>query len=716
MFKDISALTPTEAAEELAFLAHRMAELDIAYHQQDAPLVSDAEYDALKRRNELLEAAFPNLIRADSPSRKVGAAVAEGFGQITHSVPMLSLGNIFTEEDVYDFMDKIHRFLGLPADEPIDMVAEPKIDGLSFSAVYQEGEFRYGATRGDGAVGEDITENLKTIRELPLHLTETGGDLFTKTVPPFVDIRGEVYMARRDFLDLNCVQAEQNKKTFANPRNAAAGSLRQLNPAITADRKLSLFAYAVGRADNPSWTTHWEFLQQLKRWGFPVNPEIRMCRSAADMVAFFRTLGEKRATLPYDIDGVVYKVNRLDLQRRLGFIARSPRWAIAHKFPAEQAQTRLNAIRIQVGRTGALTPVADLEPVNVGGVIVQHATLHNADEIVRKDIRPGDTVVIQRAGDVIPQIVRVVLDKRSSTSIPFVFPDNCPECGSHAVREGDDAVIYCTGGLICPAQKKERLKHFVSKEALDIEGLGDKNIDLFYRLGWIETPADIFTLEKRHALDILGLDGWGQKSALNLFSAIETVRQGVPLHRFIYALGIREVGEATAKILATRFLSWEAFRTAMESEQASELLTQIEGIGTTMAAEITDFFTELHNRSLLDIMVPMITITDEKPQIKQQTLLTGKTVVFTGTLITLTRAEAKERAMQAGAKVSSSVSSKTDFVVAGAEAGSKLKKAEQAGVSVLTEEEFKQYLDETIKTDYDDVRDSKGVNDVRPTK
>lgn len=708
MFKEIELMTRLEAEEELAYLAHRMAELDIAYHQQDAPLVSDADYDKLKRRNELLEEAFPDLIRPDSPSRKVGAAVAEGFGQITHSVPMLSLGNIFSEDDVYDFMDKIRRFLGLTPDESIEMVAEPKIDGLSFSAVYESGHFTHGATRGDGAVGEDISANLKTIGQLPQVLQGNGDDLFSSVVPSFVDIRGEVYMARVDFFELNKLQIAGNKKPFANPRNAAAGSLRQLNPEVTAARPLSLFAYAVGRVDNPTWTTHYGFLEQLKKWGFPVNPEIRLCHTTEEMIAFFRNMAEKRALLPYDIDGVVYKVNRLDLQKRLGFIARSPRWAIAHKFPAEQAMTRLNRIRVQVGRTGALTPVADLEPINVGGVIVQHATLHNADEIMRKDIRERDTVIIQRAGDVIPQVVRVVPEKRPSDSKPFVFPTVCPVCGSNAVREGDDAITYCVGGLICPAQIKERLKHFVSKEALDIEGLGNRNIELFFDLGWIRTPTDIFRLESAYGLEILNLEGWGQKSAIRLFDAIHHVQSGVSLSRLIYALGIREVGEATAKILARRFCDWESFYQAMISPTAPEILQQIEGIGSVMATEIADFFNERHNLDLLGELTQLITITNEAEQLTQATPLTEKTVVFTGTLSTLTRAEAKARAMQAGAKVASSVSAKTDFVIAGSDAGSKLSKATELGIRILTEQEFQHLLDEPKKTGYDDTETIKG--------
>lgn len=700
MFTDIRQLTPEQALVEMRALADRLAALDIAYHQQDAPLVSDAEYDALKRRNEALEAAFPALIQANSPSRRVGAAVAEGFAKVQHAVPMLSLGNIFTEEDVYDFMDRIHRFLGIPVDTPIEMVAEPKIDGLSFSAVYQDGVFVQGATRGDGAVGEDITANLKTIGALPRVLSETGEDLFQRHIPARIDVRGEVYMSKADFFALNQAQAAAGKKTFANPRNAAAGSLRQLDATMTASRKLSLFAYAVGEVSDATWTTHYGFLEQLRAWGFPVNPEIRLCRTPAEMVAFFQDLNARRADLPYDIDGVVYKVNRLDLQARLGFIARSPRWAIAHKFPAEQAMTKLERIRVQVGRTGALTPVADLTPVNVGGVVVRHATLHNADEIERKDIREGDTVVIQRAGDVIPQVVQVVSDKRSVDSKPFVFPVVCPVCGSHAVREDDDAVFYCTGGLICPAQNKERLKHFVAKESLDIDGLGDKNIDLFYELGWLRQPADIFRLEERHMLDVIGLDGWGQKSAVKLFDAIRRVAAGVSLPRFINALGIREVGVATARLMAAHFGTWDQLSAAMMADEARNTLVQIEGVGPVMADHIVNFFAEPHNRDLLADLVRLVVIQPYERPAGVITPLTGKTVVFTGTLVTMTRPEAKDRALRVGAKVAGSVSAKTDYVVAGAEAGSKLNKAETLGVRIIDEDLFRQMLDAGEKTDY----------------
>lgn len=696
MAKEVQALTKEEAQNELAQLAQQIAELDVAYYRDDAPLVDDALYDSLKLRNEQIEARFPDLIRADSPSLRVGTPVATDFNKITHTVPMLSLGDIFTEEDVYAFMDKIHRFLGIPESEEIEMVAEPKIDGLSFSAVYRNGHLTTGATRGDGAVGEDITANLKTIRQVPLTL-KTTTDLFDlspdSAAPSVIDIRGEVYMAKQDFLRLNQTQEAAGKKVFANPRNAAAGSLRQLDAGITADRKLSIFAYACGEVSQPKWTTHYGFLEQLKKWGFPVNPEIRICHNTQEMIDFFHYLTEIRSSLPYDIDGVVYKVNSLELQRRLGFIARSPRWAIAHKFPAEQAVTRLNQIRIQVGRTGALTPVADLEPVNVGGVIVRHATLHNADEIARKDIREGDYVVIQRAGDVIPQIVRVLTEKRLLDSKPYEFPQICPVCGSRAVREGDDAVIYCTGELYCPAQQTEALKHFVSKDALDIEGLGTKNIELFFDLGWIKNIADIPDLKKNHELEIIGLDGWGVKSANNLFEALEKSTKNIPLERFIYAIGIREVGEATARLLAHTYPEWELFRKSMESADAEEQLTHIEGIGPVMAKYIVDFFQEPHNRQLLTDLTKKVRIAPYVQRLQKETPLSGKSIVFTGTLETMTRQEAKAKAQAAGAKVVSAVSAKTHYVVVGANPGSKQTEAEKLNIPQISEKEFNQMLD-----------------------
>lgn len=691
MIKRVEDLTIDEAKEELASLANRIAELDVAYYRDDAPLLDDAEYDALKRRNQEIEQKFPALIRSDSPSLRVGAPIATDFNKITHTVPMLSLEDIFSDEDVVAFLAKVKRFLGMADSEDIEVVAEPKIDGLSFSAVYRNGQLVSGATRGDGTTGEDITANLKTIRQVPLSLRK-GTDLF-ETVPDLIDIRGEVYMAKEDFFELNRMQEEAHKKIFANPRNAAAGSLRQLDAQVTAERRLSIFAYACGEADPITWKTHYDYLQQLKKWGFPVNPEIKLCHNIKEMLDFFHQITEKRSSLPYDIDGVVYKVNSLELQNRLGFIARSPRWAIAHKFPAEQAITRLNHIRIQVGRTGALTPVADLEPVNVGGVIVRHATLHNADEIMRKDIREGDMVVVQRAGDVIPQIVRVLPEKRLPDSKPYVFPSVCPVCGSRAVREGDDAVIYCTGELFCPAQQIEALKHFVSKDALDIEGLGNKNIELFFEKGWIKNAVDLMNFKANHELELIGLDGWGLKSAHNLFEAIEKARQGVPLERFIYAIGIREVGEATARLLAHNYHSWQAFRSAMESAEAYEQLTHIEGIGPVMAQFITDFFQEEHNRILLTQLENIMKIKDYVAPIQKQGPLFGKHIVFTGTLETMTRPEAKAKAQAVGAKVISSVSAKTDYVVVGANPGSKQTEAEKLNIVQISEKEFKQMLD-----------------------
>lgn len=691
MQKNVSDLTYEEAQAELLFLANKISELDVAYHRDDAPLVSDAEYDRLKHRNMDIEARFPDLIRPDSPSFRVGSKISDDFKKIVHTVPMLSLGDIFNEEAVYAFVEKIKRFLGLGEDDPLEMVAEPKIDGLSFSAVYKDGLFYSGATRGDGSTGEDITNNLKTIKQLPLKL-QGENTLFDTQIPNIIDIRGEVYMSKKDFFELNKLQEEKKQKVFANPRNAAAGSLRQLDSNITAERKLSLFAYACGENSSNQFKTHYEYLQTLKKWGFPVNPEIRLCKNTKEMLQFFNELAEKRSSLDYDIDGVVYKVNDLELQRRLGFIARSPRWAIAHKFPAEQAITKLLNIRIQVGRTGALTPVADLEPVNVGGVIVKHATLHNKDEIERKDIRIGDTVVVQRAGDVIPQIVQSIPEKRNPDSIPYIFPTTCPICGSVAKKEGEDAIVYCTGELVCPAQQIEALKHFVSKDALNIEGLGDKNIETFFSIGWIKNALDLFYLEENHALELICKEGWGTKSAEKLFDAIKNASK-ISLERFIYALGIRETGTATARLLAKNFISWEHFYNAVRQENALDVLTQIEGIGPVMADFIVDFFQEEHNQQLLEGLTQKITILDFVAPQQKETPFSNKTLIFTGTLETMTRSEAKAKALSLGAKVASSVSSKTDFVIAGSAAGSKLTTAEKLGITILSEKEFQQMLD-----------------------
>lgn len=681
----VSALTDLEAAAELAFLAKRMAELDKAYYQADDPLVSDAEYDALKRRNEAIEARFPHLVRADSPSKKVGAKASEDFAKVTHSVPMLSLGNIFSTDEIFEFSNRIRRFLGLDDDAELAFMAEPKLDGLSFSALYVNGEFVRGATRGDGSVGEDITENLKQIKDLPLKLV--GND-----IPERLDIRGEVIMNKADFFALNDEQTAAGKKPFANPRNAAAGSLRQLDPRITGRRRLSLFGYTFGETSAEPWDSQDAFLQKIRSWGFPVNPEVRLCKTAQELANFFKNLADKRPNLPYDIDGAVYKVNRRDWQERLGFVARAPRWAIAHKFPAEQAQTKLENIRIQVGRTGALTPVADLTPVNVGGVMVSHATLHNEDELKRKDIRIGDTVVIQRAGDVIPQVVRVVLEKRPADSVPFEFPTVCPVCGAHVVRDPDEAVQRCSGGLVCPAQAVESLKHFVSRDALNIEGLGAKNMAFFFDRGWIKTPSDVFTLESRVGADIRKLDGWGDKSADNLFAAIRKVAAATPMEKFLFALGIREVGQATARLLAAHYLTMPAFLEQMslaqdrESDAYKELLS-IESIGDVIACEILDFTAEEHNRTEIDKLLNLMTVTAFVP-VENDSPLAGKTVVFTGSLETMTRSEAKAKAQSAGAKVAGSVSKKTDYVVLGADAGSKAQKAAELGITVLSESEF----------------------------
>ncbi len=679
-------LTDLEAAAELAFLAKEMARAERAYYQNDDPVMTDAAYDALKKRNEEIERFFPHLIRADSPSKHVGAKASEDFAKVAHSVPMLSLANIFTDGDVYEFIDKIRRFLGLDESETPQFMAEPKLDGLSFSALYVNGKFARGATRGDGMVGEDITENLKMIPDLPLTLD--GAD-----VPERMEIRGEVFMNKADFFALNDEQLEKGAKPFANPRNAAAGSLRQLDPRVTKRRRLSLFGYTFGEVSAEKWATHAEYLEKIRGWGFPVNPENRLCSSADEIVAYFKSLGERRSGLAYDIDGAVYKVNRRDYQERLGFVARSPRWAIAHKFPAEQAVTRLENIRVQVGRTGVLTPVADLQPVNVGGVMVAHATLHNEDEIKRKDIRVGDFVVVQRAGDVIPQIVRVVSEKRPADSVPFVFPTQCPVCGSRVVRDEDQAAQRCSGGLVCPAQAVEKLKHFVSRDALNIEGFGAKNTQSFFERGWIKTLGDVFDLESLHGAEIRKLEGWGDKSADNLFSSIRKVQSGVPMDKFLFALGIPQIGQATARLLAAHYLNMTDFLAQIDAARDAESdaykeLTAIESIGEIVARELLDFFEEEHNRAEVARLLAQIKVFDFEPAARNDNPLAGKTVVFTGTLPTLTRSEAKAKALAVGAKVAGAVSKKTDYVVLGADAGSKAEKAREFGVSTISEDEF----------------------------
>ncbi len=683
---DIRNITEDEAKKQLEYLAKEIEKADIAYYQNDAPYLDDAAYDKLRRLNDALEAKFPALIRNDSPSKRVGAMVKSEFKKVELSVPMLSLADIFSEEELKDFIMSIKRFLN--SSDDIIFTSEPKMDGLSFSALYVNGIFTRGSTRGDGKIGEDITENLKAIRGFPLFLNKEAPEVF--------EVRGEVFMSKADFLALNQKNEEEHKKTFANPRNAAAGSLRQLDTRITKERRLSFLVYTWGEVSEIRWKSQVEFLEYVKELGFPVNPYNKVCRNEQELLNSFETLMENRADLPYDIDGIVYKVNDLELQKRLGFLTRTPRWAIAHKFPAEQAITRLNNIRVQVGRTGALTPVADLEPVNVGGVLVSHATLHNEDEIKRKDIRIGDMVIIQRAGDVIPQVVSVLTEKRSTELPEFQFPTVCPECGAHAIREEDEAVRRCTGGLSCPAQAVERLKHFVSREAFNIEGLGDKVIDEFYKEGIIKTPYDIFTLEERNkpadlfsasqSLNLENREGWGKKSVSKLFDAINKSKS-ISLQKFIYALGIRQVGTATAYLIAKHYHTFTAFMSAMV-QQDLQLLVSIDGIGPAMAKDIVEFFKEEHNLAVINDLLSVISIEEFEGIANTTSEIFGKTIVFTGTLTTLTRSEAKSKALAFGAKVAGSVSTNTDYVVAGENAGSKLKKAQELGVKVITEEEF----------------------------
>ena len=679
----VSKLGEAQAKRELERLAKEIARHDELYYVRDAPVVSDAEYDALRERNAAIEARFPHLVRPDSPSLRVGAPAAEGFAKVTHAVPMLSLDNAFADEDIEKFFTRIRRFLKLSDAQPIDIVGEPKIDGLSISLRYESGHFTVGATRGDGIVGENVTANLKTIADIPKKIS--GGH-----VPDVIEVRGEVYMRRDEFLKLNETRAKADEPPFANPRNAAAGSLRQLDPKITAARRLHFFAYAWGEMSESVAKTHWESLERLKHWGFNVNPLAKLCHSPEQALAFHHKIGVDRANLPYDIDGVVYKVNRIDWQERLGMVSRAPRWAIAHKFPAQQARTKLNDIVIQVGRTGTLTPVAVLEPVTVGGVVVQRATLHNEDEIERKDIRVGDTVIVQRAGDVIPQIVGVVKEKRPRNARPYKFPHKCPVCDSLVIREEGEVARRCTGGLICAAQAVRRLSHFVSRDAFDIEGMGGKHVEEFWADGLIKGPGDIFRLRKR-ADEISDREGWGEQSTRKLLAAIES-RRTIGLDRFIYALGIHQVGQATAKLLARHYGSLKRWRQSMEQarkhdSEAYRDLDAIEGIGASMADDIVSFFAEPHNRKILDDLENEVTVTDvAAPTAKSA--VSGKTMVFTGTLETMTREEAKARAEQLGAKVAGSVSKNTDYVVVGAEPGSKAKKAAELGVPVLTEKEW----------------------------
>lgn len=691
MTRQSSLFSSPLVQQEHARLVGEIRRHDEAYYQNDEPEISDAQYDELRRRVEELEAQYPDLVTPDSPTQKVGAAASKGFRTVTHSFPMLSLGNAFSEEDVADFLARMRNFLSLADDTPIELVLEPKIDGLSCSLRYEGGVLVQAATRGDGAVGEDITANVKTIRDVPLHI---------KDAPDVLEVRGEIYMRRDEFLALNQEQEKLGGKVFANPRNAAAGSVRQLNPEVSASRPLRFFGYALGEVSSSFAATQDGIRAALKSWGFAQAEPQAVYRTLADVMAYYARVEAERPDLPYDIDGVVYKVNDLELQNRLGFVSRAPRWAIAHKFPAQQAITVLKAITVQVGRTGALTPVAELEPITVGGVVVSRATLHNEDEILRKDIRVGDHVVIQRAGDVIPQVVSVVLDKRLEASEPFVMPDVCPACGSHAVREEGEAVRRCTGGLICPAQATERLKHFVSRLAFDIEGLGSKIIDEFYAEGLVKSPADIFTLEARDKGSLTPLrnrEGWGDLSSRNLFQSI-AARRMISLPRFIYALGIRQIGEVTAKRLAEAYKNVNAFIAAMQSASDREGaayhdLLAIPDVGASVAADLVDFFAEEHNRAVVDDLLGSVQVENYAPVVRSQSAVAGKTVVFTGTLVTMGRAEAKARAEEFGAKVAGSISAKTDYLVAGADAGSKLAKARELGVTVLGEEEWSALLE-----------------------
>ena len=674
------------ARAEHARLGAEIAEHDRRYHGEDAPTISDAEYDELRRRYTALEQAFPELADAQSANRKVGAPPSEKFAKVRHAVPMLSLGNIFADEEVEEFCARVRRFLGMPVSAPLAMIAEPKIDGLSCNLRYENGELVQAATRGDGYEGEDVTANVRTIAVIPNRLNGA---------PRIFEARGEVFMRQADFLALNARQADAGKPVYANPRNFAAGSLRQLDPSITASRPLAFFAYAWGEVSEPFAETQLGAIHAMQRFGLPTNPLTSLCRSAAEMLAHYREIEAERASLGYDIDGVVYKVDDLALQQRLGFVSRSPRWAVAHKFPAERATTVLEAIEIQVGRTGALTPVAKLRPVTVGGVVVSNATLHNEDEIARKDVRVGDTVVVQRAGDVIPQILEVLLDKRPTGAKPYVFPETCPVCGSAALREIDektgeaDVVRRCTGHLVCPAQAVEGLKHFCSRNAFDIEGLGDKQIELFFKEGLIRTPADIFTFRARDGRGRKPLrewEGFGETSVRNLFDAIDA-RRRIALNRFLFALGVRHVGETNARRLARHFGDWAHFRAAAREPGAAEEFAAIEGIGPVVAEAIADFFAEERNEAALDALLKEVTV-EPMPAMAAGHPLAGQTIVFTGSLERMTRDEAKAVAERLGARVSGSISAKTNLVVAGPGAGSKLTKARELGVETIDEEEW----------------------------
>ena len=694
LLPDPATLSEAQAMAELERLARLLFKANNAYHTQDAPSISDAEYDALKKRNVAIEALFPALKRDDSPSEQVGAAPARGFAKVNHAVAMLSLSNVFDEKHVIEFDDRLRKYLGLGAQVPLAYTAEPKIDGLSLSLRYERGHLIQAATRGDGAEGENVTENARTIQDIPQHIDGA---------PEILEVRGEVYMSHADFAALNDRQARAGEKAFANPRNAAAGSLRQLDATITKARPLCFFAYAWGELSKPLSQSQKGAIDQLAVFGFKTNALTAICDGPEEMNAHYRKIEQMRAGLGYDIDGVVYKVNDLALQGRLGFRSTTPRWATAHKFPAELAWTHLESIDIQVGRTGALSPVARLTPVTVGGVVVSNATLHNEDYIAGrdnkgavirdgKDIRMGDWVQVYRAGDVIPKVADVDLSKRLTTAHPFIMPDKCPECGSAALREPGDAVRRCTGGLICPAQAVEKLKHFVSRTAFDIEGLGAKQVEQFHTDGWIAEPADIFTLRLRFGQGLQQLknrEGWGEKSAINLFDAIDD-RRKIGLGRVIFALGIRHVGEAASNLLAAHYQEWSVFADAMraahEGNSAMDELMSIDGVGPVMARSLTITFQQQAERDSIDRLIAHLNIQPADRPITDGSPVAGKTVVFTGTLEKMTRAEAKARAEALGAKVAGSVSAKTDIVVAGPGAGSKAKKASDLGIKVVDED------------------------------
>jgi DNA ligase (NAD+) len=694
---DVDGLTAKQAKAEHARLEAELRKHDEAYYQRDAPTVSDAEYDELRRRYGAIEERFPELRTLESLTRKVGAAPTRGFAKVRHAVPMLSLANAFSDEDVTDFVARIRRFLNLKENEALVFTGEPKIDGLSMSLRYENGVLVRAATRGDGEEGEDVTANIKTLKEVPHQLKG-------KSPPSACEIRGEIYMTKADFLDLNKRQAAAGEQVFANPRNSAAGSLRQKDAAITASRSLHFFAYAWGEMSEPPTDTQSGMLKWLAACGFKTNPLWKLCRSADDLLAFHHDIELQRAALDYDIDGVVYKVDRLDWQLRLGFVSRNPRWAVAHKFPAEQAATIVRDIEIQIGRTGALTPVAKLEPVSVGGVIVQNATLHNADEITRLDVRIGDTVTIQRAGDVIPQVLGVVMEKRPKEAKPYKFPTHCP-CPLHTevVREATaageaGAVARCSGEFACPYQKVEHLKHFVSRRAFDIDGLGEKQIQLFFEQEWVKEPADIFTLEARNGkIKLEEVEGFGETSVRNLFGAI-AARREIALDRFIYALGMRHVGDTTARALARAYGSWQAFHDAVlklahGDAETREDMDNLDQIGDTVIESLAAYFGEAHNRGIVEKLTKEVHIIDaERP--RADSVVAGKTVVFTGSLEKMTRDEAKAMAERLGAKTAGSVSKKTDYVVAGPGAGSKLAKAKEFGVAVLTEDEWFELIGE----------------------